>query len=122
VCAVSLLGLISFSLVIPAVFTDADSGLPACCRRTGAHHCTKNAEDDQNSSSGTVVKAIRHACPSFPGATTLTDHSKTALPKDSQAIFATLLSHPAVQAQTEARYRVSFSRSHQKRGPPTHLS
>ena len=33
-----------------------------------------------------------------------------------------VISHPAALEQTEARYRVSFSRSRQKRGPPTPLS
>jgi len=121
-CAVSLLAMISFSLIVPAAFTDANSNLPACCRRTGAHHCSGNAANERESSSGTAVRTIRYACPYFPATTSVPGHSNTVLPKDSQAIFASLLSHPAVQAQTEARYRVSFSRSHQKRGPPTPLS
>jgi hypothetical protein len=113
--------MLSFSLVTPAI-VDADAHLPACCRRTGAHHCSSNAAEERESPSGTAVKATRHACPYFPATTSVPGDSNNALPKSSEAIFASLLSHPAVQAQTEARYRVSFSRSHQKRGPPALLS
>jgi hypothetical protein len=113
--------MIGVSLVVTA-FPGANANLPACCRRTGAHHCSSNAADERESSSGTAVQAIRHACPYFPATTSLTGHSDTALPKNSDAIFASLLSHPAVQAQTEARYRVSSGRSHQKRGPPALFS
>ena len=37
-------------------------------------------------------------------------------------ITLALITHPAAIEQTEARYRISFSRSRQKRGPPTPLS
>jgi hypothetical protein len=40
----------------------------------------------------------------------------------AQVVFAAIVSHPAAHAQTEARYRISFSRAWQKRGPPALLS
>jgi hypothetical protein len=120
--AVWLLAMFSFSPIVPTTLTDAKSNLPACCRRAGVHHCARHTADEQESSSGPAVRAIRHACPYFPATTSVPGQSNTVLPEDSRAIFASLLSHPAVQAQTEARYHVSFSPSHQKRGPPAPLS
>jgi len=48
--------------------------------------------------------------------------SSVAFLKDFPSICAPLLSYPSVEARMEAQYRVSFSRSRQKRGPPTPLS
>jgi len=110
---------IGFSLIAPGVLLDAQSDLPACCRRNGAHHCIGNM-DEAASSSGLSVQAVRQTCPSFVIAAPA--FANLAPPKPSAAVFAALLSHPSIQFQTEARYRVSFSRSHQKRGPPAILS
>jgi len=118
-----LVGLFSFSLIGPALFVDADSSLPACCRRDGKHHCTMmNAADPVEAPSGAVVKIWGPRCPSFPTACAFPTDSRTALPVDSQLVFAWVLQHPAVQAQAEAGYRVSFGRARQKRGPPSFLS
>ena len=43
-----LLALFSFSLISPAVLaSDADSKLPACCKRNGKHHCDAAISTDQ---------------------------------------------------------------------------
>jgi hypothetical protein len=39
----------------------------------------------------------------------------------SGTFYAALRSHPACNPQTEARYRISFHRARQKRGPPAVL-
>jgi hypothetical protein len=113
----ALLAVIGFSLIAPGVFLDAESNLPSCCRRNGAHHCTMNV-DEAAANSAMSVQAIRQTCPLFPVAMTAPARSDVALPRPCAAVFAALLSHPSIQFQTEARYRVSFSRSNQKRGPP----
>ena len=115
----ALLSAIGFSLIAPGILLDAQSDLPACCRRSGAHHCIGNM-DEAASNSGISLQAIRQTCPSFAIAAPVC--ANLALPKPSAAVFAELLSHPSIQFQTEARYRVSFGRSHQKRGPPAILS
>jgi hypothetical protein len=123
--------LLSFPLIAPLILANLDAGLPACCRRNGQHHCsmgtmettvTENAMVDPGSSPGSAIRADQSRCSYCLGATSARGESKVAPPSDSQAIFASLASHPAVQTQTEARYRVSFSRSRQKRGPPSLLS
>jgi hypothetical protein len=110
---------IGFSLIAPGLLLDAQSDLPACCRRNGVHHCIGNM-DEAPSNSGISFQAIRQTCPSFGIAAPAC--ANLALPKPSAAVFAALLSHPSIQFQTEACYRVSSSRSHQKRGPPLILS
>jgi hypothetical protein len=117
----ALLAVIGFSLIAPGVLLDAESNLPGCCRRNGAHHCTMKL-DETASNSGAPVQAIRQTCASFPAVIAVPARFNLALPSPSPAVFAALLTHPSGQSQTEARYRVSFSRSHQKRGPPSILS
>jgi hypothetical protein len=56
-------------------------------------------------------------CPYVP-MTYVALHSESSIPTVAEAFYAGVLSHPAVAPQTEARYRVAFSRSRQKRGPP----
>jgi len=119
--AISLLAAIGFSLIAPGVLLDAESNLPACCRRNGAHRCTMNM-DAPAPSSGTALQAIRQNCPWFPLAIATPARSDTAMPAPAAAIFAALIGAPSIQVQAEAHYRVSLSRSHQKRGPPALLS
>lgn len=59
-------------------------------------------------------------CPTYPkGMVAIQLHS--IFLQQSQSRFAEIATHPSGQPQTEARYRVAFSRSRQKRGPPVIL-
>jgi hypothetical protein len=114
--AISLLLLFSFSLMAPVVSTDAaEARLPACCRRGGKHHCAMFSMGLQQ---GRSVSIIAEKCPYAPAALTAS-HLSVFAPPANDAVFAGLISHPAVHAQTAARYRISFDRSRQKRGPPS---
>jgi hypothetical protein len=117
--AISVLSAILLSLIAPALLADAESNLPSCCRRNGKHHCSMSTD---GSSSGPSYRVAGMQCPSFPVPTTAPAGFAIALPGRSAAIFAELLQHPAIHPQSEARYRVSFSRSRQKRGPPAIFS
>jgi hypothetical protein len=75
--------------------------------------------DQQESPAGPAVEADRMKCPAFPKVGPVSGYSQALGLRASQAIFASLVTHPSVQPQTEALYRVSFSRASQKRGPPT---
>jgi len=115
--AISLLLLFSFLLVSPLLASDAvDASLPACCRRAGKHHCAMSM--DTGSQPGKSFSIVAEKCPCTPATTTAFHLSAFAPPADD-AIFAGLTSHPAIHAQTEARYRISFDRARQKRGPPS---
>jgi hypothetical protein len=119
ISAIVLLVLFGFSPIVPA-FPDANSKLPECCRRDGKHHC--GAADQQASPSGVVVKAGWRKCASFPKGGAVPSHSKTVLLNAAQTGFAPILTCSIVQAHIDAFYRISFERSHQKRGPPALLS
>jgi hypothetical protein len=123
VSATFLLAVLGFTAVIPLVFADPESSRPVCCRRDGKHQCAMMAAQAQEeSSSGPALRATRATCPYFPGSGAEPTYPSAAKPEASPAIFASLISHPAVHAQCEARYRISFTRTHQKRGPPVILS
>jgi hypothetical protein len=115
--AISLLLLFSFLLVSPLLASDAvDASLPACCRRMGKHHCAMSS--DVGSQQGKSVSIVAEKCPCTP-ATPAAFHLAPLAPPTDDAIFAGLANHPAIHAQTEAQYRISFDRARQKRGPPS---
>jgi hypothetical protein len=115
VLASLLLAVFSFLPFAPILLAD-DSNLPACCRRLGAHHCALASMDTHSAS------LIQQRCAQFPSGSASLAATGIAAVTPSQAVFAAIVTHPAAHAQTEARYRVSFSRAWQKRGPPTVLS
>jgi hypothetical protein len=109
------------SLLAPIVLASPSSTLPACCRRDGKHHCGMGAAKS-DSHSGAALKAAKVRCAEYPFTGASPILAKVAPPSSGPAIFASLASHPTVHAQTEARQRVSFTRTCQKRGPPSLLA
>jgi len=117
--ATLLLALFSFFLIQPAIFADnPDSKLPQCCRKSGKHHCSMSDVTPD----GIAVTGVQTTCPCFPSSVVVPASGKTGAVSPACAFFAAILSDPTVHAQTEARYRVSFSRAQHKRGPPFLLS
>jgi hypothetical protein len=115
--ALFLLLVFSFPLIAPALLADALSNLPECCRRGGKHHCAMGL-DDGESGQGSAFRSTQPKCPCYPGALATPMGEYAATLKSSVAIPGALVSHPAIQVQTEAGYRISLGRSAQKRGPP----
>jgi hypothetical protein len=97
---------------------DADSKLPACCRRNGAHHCMMNAVQASASLHGTQFEVIPSRCPLFPKAVRTTGNHDLNF-DTAGLLFAQVISHPAMCVQTEARARIALDRSRHKRGPPS---
>jgi hypothetical protein len=73
-----------------------------------------------SSGHGTSFSAIPQRCPAYPAIATSVRHSDLSFYKAS-LIFAEVVAHPSVKAQTQARARVALDRSRHKRGPPTDL-
>jgi hypothetical protein len=116
ISAIVLLAMFSFSLIASAALNTSESNLPECCRKGGKHKCVMST--DARDSPG--MRSMAEKCPSPPG------RGETLVPgaepvRQSVAVVA-VTSHPAGIVQTEARYRASFSRTRQKRGPPSLLS
>jgi hypothetical protein len=100
----------------------SDTGLPACCRRNGKHHCMMSADEGATLSSDTqAFDAPPQQCPYYPASIAIVHGDLFTLPA-AQAVYAGLIAHPAVVAQTESKLRISRTRSRQKRGPPSFLS
>jgi hypothetical protein len=112
--AIALSMLFGWLLLLPAFAAGGESTVPACCRRSGKHHCATRVHSN---STDTSMVSINDKCPCVPQATVAT-HVEFSAPPIGRAIYAGLIGHPAVSPQTEAGYRVSHFRSRQKRGPP----
>ena len=116
--AVLLLAIFGSFLSAPllALSSDAESNLPACCRRDGKHHCMMHAGKSVFSSEKTLWRNDEK-CPSFPRAIPGVRCQLHALPASARS-YAALVSDPACNVRTEAFYKVSFDRARHKRGPP----
>jgi hypothetical protein len=120
VLAIALLAIFGMPLFAPLVASAApgEANLPACCRRNGKHHCSMNMRGDSFlADQAPAWHAPLEHCPYYPAQTT-TSPSNTFAMTAAPAIFAELVSHPALHAQTESKRRISRDRTRQKRGPP----
>jgi hypothetical protein len=113
-----LLALFSFPLILPVLRADEASNLPSCCRREGRHHCSM----DHAATSREGVSPIQSKCSNYPVTIAVPGNSIAGLLTNFSSIGVSLLTYPSVQERAEAQYRVSFSRSRQKRGPPALFS
>lgn len=105
-----------------------DAGFPACCRRAAKHHCAMSAEGETKVSAGATrddarrgvrqMRATGGVCPYRCAMLTQTHGRQDLAAGSALQWFAAVISHPAVQAQTESRWRVARERSRGKRGPP----
>jgi len=116
ILAIGLLLLFSSAYVLPMVMSDDEQELPACCRRDGKHHCSMM--DKPSQSGEPAFQTLRAKCPCWPvGRVSSSRHDGIICA--AAMIYGELLSHPATFPQTEVRYIISKTRSHQKRGPPS---
>ncbi len=124
--AALVLSVIGFLPVAPLLSGagGASKNLPPCCRAQGKHKCAMRWA--QNAPAGTAAElaiyAVCGACPFSTAMSYATESATVFPPKATELSFEAIVSHPIEQTQTEARYRISFARSRQKRGPPTFLS
>ncbi|MGO4883294.1 MAG: hypothetical protein ACLP59_21110 [Bryobacteraceae bacterium] len=121
--AILLLSLFSYALIRPALFADPESNLPVCCRRDGKHHCGMLAADMADPSpSGPITQATHVKCPLFPAGGAVLPHSDAALLGGSWTKALSTAIQTFRPAQAAPGYRISFKRSHRKRGPPLLIS
>lgn len=117
-CALVLVSCMHVFLLLPFVPQADASALPQCCRRSGAHKCAMMMGGSSAPDSASK-QSIGVRCPFDHGSRAQAAVRGVSLPAPAQAVFTELLAHPAVRPQTEARLRVSYLRSRQKRGPPS---
>jgi hypothetical protein len=122
--AIALLAVFGLPFVpsLLALSLTSDSGLRACCRRNGKHHCFMAAGEQSTLSQNVpAFSAPTEKCPYCPASVAIV-HGSVFAPPVAQAIYAGLIAHPAVVPQTESKLQISRSRSRQKRGPPSSIS
>jgi hypothetical protein len=115
--AISIAMLLSLTLVAPLFAAPASANVPECCRRNGQHHCMGGMISD---SSQRAFSMLAPPCPHCPQAITA-PQAHSLVPNRCLQAGISLFVRPAALPQTEARYRISFARSRQKRGPPVIL-
>ncbi|MGA2574883.1 MAG: hypothetical protein ABSH24_02560 [Bryobacteraceae bacterium] len=123
--AILLLFVVGFLPIAPALLVDAESTLPACCRRGGKHHCGMSdremADMADTRPSGAAMDALRASCPFFPRGGGLAPNPAAALLGTYRPTSLSTISQAVSPAQTEAGYRWAHT-SYPKRGPPSLLS
>ena len=104
--------------ILPA---NAESRLPACCRRHGAHHCSMSGAmasmADQSSSGSTPALTAPARCSSYPGWMLASTEPVEAL-MASLTGMPVLLAKPHSPAASRAASRLSELRTRANRGPP----
>lgn len=120
--AITLLAIfgLPFAQSLLALTPKSEANLPACCRRSGKHHCMMSmAERTQMLGAKPAFNAPLERCPYSPVAMPVVHHPAGSMPTGGQIIYAALLSHPAGHAQTECKLRIARDRARGKRGPPS---
>ena len=120
VLSILLLAVFGLTLVSPllALSPSGESGVPACCRRTGKHHCGMTvAERRQGSERGDRLRAPLELCP-YASQATLAAYLKLSLAAATGTVLAAPGNHPGGVIQTASKWRIARDRSRQERGPP----
>jgi len=102
-----LLVLLVGALALP--FLQAQPDVPACCRRSGQHHCAMPAPGDG-------FRAVSPCC-LYRYFSALTSHSVTALRVPAQALVLSLRWHDATRFDSPD-IALYVAGNAQKRGPP----
>jgi hypothetical protein len=118
----AILSLLQFLLLAgaPLLAADTESNLPACCRRSGKHHCMGRMPAMLNE--GASLRAANTNCPAFPKLATAPNCSRFAVPGTSNEPNGIESTQPSILGQIDNSYHICWSRIKQKRGPPTQLS
>ena len=119
VISTSLLMLFLLPLRSPLFAANAvETNLPSCCRKDGRHQCAMPSMTMSSATSTGAIQAVmREKCPCSP-APLVTAHPELSRDEARATTFLGIIGLETCVAQTEARYRISFDRSRQKRGPP----
>jgi hypothetical protein len=118
--SISLILFFGLGPLAASLSTSTDSRLPACCRRSGTHHCAGSMDAAsrmaQAPSNQPAVSAPR-TCPYFPGnfVAPATTHALTASAVSLPGLLALSLSPSAIRAAA----RLSQIRTRAGRGPPS---
>jgi hypothetical protein len=100
---------------------DAQSSLPACCRRNGKHHCAITMAAALASVNGSSPAFQAPPCPLYPSSSTLPTLVTAALTTPRTFSVALLRATPP-RASSLLRAHSSIPSSNHQRGPPALLA
>lgn len=95
----------------------AESTLPACCRRSGAHHCMMSAAQLETLQQSAQVTVLHSKCPLYPKASAPAHHPDYSFASPN-FVLTTALSATDELGQIAAWARVALEGARHKRGPP----
>jgi hypothetical protein len=122
-CAFLLTVTFSFRLLAPVLSAEPESNLPACCRRDGKHACSMMMKSPSASSSGkAAITSKKTSCPLYPTGQSVSASDRIIVDPIHPAHWAPPAVVVDVAEQMEARFRISFSRATQERGPPSRFN
>lgn len=101
-----------------ALAQDPDAGLPVCCRRHGAHHCTMLTKQHRETNSAPGIGAV---CPRFPNHSIATTTRVASLVASAASVTASLKFEVDSVRHAEGSHRHESANAHPKRGPPVAL-
>jgi hypothetical protein len=116
--AILLLTLIALSLLTPAFGANEDAGVPACCRRLGAHRCSMGSPVSRQTSAAAPALRNSRKCPLYTNFTSLPAHAVFGATEPARATFLSVTITDLLGKQAEVARVVSLTRAHSKRGPP----
>ena len=117
--ALLLLAVMISPIVALLLASSPESNLPACCRRNGKHHCAIMSPEPERSSRPSLY-ACR--CPEYPNLSFLSGSRLVYFALSRNASFSPPVPRPTIALSARSFDVERFSRSSQKRGPPTVLS
>jgi hypothetical protein len=118
ILAMLLVGWFSFALICPAVLASGfDSGLPACCRNNGKHHCGAMSSQD-SSPAGPALYSAR--CSLFPNGNSAPAIRVFTAPAPGAATLA-VTGCSRIEKRSLPVHESAYDREAHKRGPPSFL-
>jgi hypothetical protein len=121
--AISLMMLFSWTLTAPLLTLDAEANHCACCCcRNSKHRCMcRTHRKAQQAGNQKGFTTVTEKCP-CPPTSACTVNTPAYKPEAAERFYAVVVFHPARAPRSEAFSRISFLRSHPKRGPPVSLA
>jgi len=116
ISAVLLLILFSFSLLAPALASNADSNLPACCRRAGKHHCSMAAHSGSPQNGPGL--AANKMCPLYGQTGAVQSESLIALGSQGVSFRTPRIVYAGGTPRIRSNLSAFRVKAHLQRGPP----